>query len=65
MKYFRIYGKEKAEKNFKAYDYENGIFVNNLIYATMIKEPELKKAEKAIKFLNDNNHEYIFQLRGV
>lgn len=65
MKYFRIYGKEKTEKTFKAYDYSSGAFVKNLIYATLIKESELEKAEKAIKFMNDNNPEYIFELRGV
>jgi hypothetical protein len=65
MKYFRIYGKEKAKKTFQAYDYSSGSFVKNLIYATLIKESEIEKAEKAVKFMNDNNPEYIFELRGV
>jgi hypothetical protein len=65
MSYFRIYGKEKNQKTFKAFDYQNGAFVNNLIYATLIKEDELEKAKKAIQFMNDNNKEYIFELRSV
>ena len=65
MQYYRIYGKEKAKKTFQAYDYQSGAFVKNLIYATLIKESELEKANKAIQFMNDNNPQYIFELRGV
>ena len=65
MQYFRIYGKEKTEKTFKAYDYSNGSFVKNLIYATLIKESELEKDQKAIQYMNNNNPQYIFELREV
>ena len=65
MTYFRIYGKERNQKAFKAFDYQNGAFVDNLIYATLIKEDELEKAKKAIQFMNDNNQEFIFELRKV
>jgi hypothetical protein len=65
MQYFRIYGKEKTARKFKALDYSRGALVDNLIYATLIKEDELEKARKALKYLNSNNPEFIFELRAV
>jgi len=65
MHYFRIYGKEKTAKKYKALDYSNGALVDNLIYATLIKENELDQARKSIEYLNQNNPEFIFELRSV
>lgn len=62
---YRIYGKDNTMKQYKAFDYENGAFVNNLVYATIIKEHELDKAKKAIEFMNSNNPEYHFELRKI
>jgi len=65
MKNFRIYGKDNKMKSYKAFDYSNGFFVDNLIYATIIKENEYDKAIKAIDFMNSNNKDYHFELREV
>lgn len=65
MQYFRIYGKEKTARKFLALDYSRGALVNNLIYATLIKEDELDKAQKALDHLNSNNPGFIFELRKV
>ena len=65
MKHFRIYGKDKDMKSYKAFDYSNGSFVDKLIYATIIKENEYDRAIKAIEFMNTNNKEYHFELREI
>lgn len=65
MQYFRIYGKEKTSKQFKALDLSAGALVDKLIYATLIKENELEKAYSTINSLNSLNPEYIFELRKV
>ncbi len=65
MQYFRIYGKEKTARKFKALDCNRGALVNNLIYATLIKEDELEKARKSLEYLNSNNPKFIFELRAV
>ena len=65
MKQYRIYGKDNTMRSYKAFDYDNSSFVNNLIYATIIKEIEFDKAQKAINFMNLNNPDYHFELREV
>jgi len=65
MKNYRIYGKDNTMKSYKAFDYNNSSFVNNLIYATIIKENEFDKAQKAIQFMNLNNPDYHFELREI
>lgn len=63
--YYRIYGKEKTAKKYKALDYHAGALVDNLIYATLIYEKEKESALKMISYLNQNNPQFIFELRKV
>jgi hypothetical protein len=65
MQYYRLYGKEKTARKFRAFDSNRGGLVNNLIYATLIKEDDLEKARKSLEYLNLNNPEFIFELRAV
>lgn len=60
---YRIYGKQKTEKRFKALDLKNGVFVNNLIYASFFYEHELKQLKKVVQDLNEQNREFTFEIR--
>lgn len=62
---YRIYGKLKAEKRFKAFNYNDGYFVGNLIHAAFYDEKELPMVEEAVKHLNKDNPEYEFVIRKV
>lgn len=61
----RIYGKLKADKRFKAFNYNAGNFVGNLIHAAFYDEEELPMVEEAVKHLNEDNPEYEFVIRKV
>jgi hypothetical protein len=41
--YYRIYSKFDGQNSFKAIDVNKGYQVNNLIYASLLTESELKK----------------------
>lgn len=60
---YRIYGKQKNEKRFKALDLKNGVFVNNLMYASFFYEHELEQLKKVIQDLNEQNREFTFEIR--
>ena len=60
---YRIYGKQKTEKRFKALDLKNGVFVNNLMYASFFYENELEQLKKVVQDLNEQNREFIFEIR--
>ena len=60
---YRIYGKQKNEKRFKALDLKNGVFVNNLMYASFFYENELEQLKKVVQDLNEQNEEFIFEIR--
>ena len=60
---YRIYGKAKTEKRFKALDLKNGVFVNNLMYASFFYENELEQLKKVVQNLNEQNEEFIFEIR--
>ena len=60
---YRIYGKQKTEKRFKALDLKNGVFVNNLMYASFFYENELEQLKKVVQDLNEQNEEFIFEIR--
>lgn len=60
---YRIYGKQKNEKRFKALDLKNGVFVNNLMYASFFYENELTQLKKVVQDLNEQNEEFIFEIR--
>ena len=60
---YRIYGKQKNEKRFKALDLKNGVFVNNLMYASFFYKNELKQLKKVVQDLNEQNEEFIFEIR--
>ena len=60
---YRIYGKQKTEKRFKALDLKNGVFVNNLMYASFFYENELEQLKKVVQDLNEQNKEFIFEIR--
>lgn len=60
---YRIYGKQKTEKRFKALDLKNGVFVNNLMYASFFYENELEQLKKVVQDLNEQNREFTFEIR--
>lgn len=60
---YRIYGKQKTEKRFKALDLKNGVFVNNLMYASFFYDNELYQLKKVVQDLNEQNKEFIFEIR--
>lgn len=60
---YRIYGKQKTEKRFKALDLKNGVFVNNLMYASFFYDNELHLLKKVVQDLNEQNKEFIFEIR--
>lgn len=60
---YRIYGKAKTEKRFKALDLKNGVFVNNLMYASFFYENELEQLKKVVQNLNEQNREFTFEIR--
>lgn len=60
---YRIYGKQKNKKRFKALDLKNGVFVNNLMYASFFYENELTQLKKVVQDLNEQNEEFIFEIR--
>ena len=62
-KMYRIYGKQKNEKRFKALDLKNGVFVNNLMYASFFYENELEQLKKVVQDLNEQNREFTFEIR--
>ena len=62
-KYYRIYGKPNDAKRFKALDVSNGVFVNNLIYASFWSdETDVKKVLEELKDLNPSVK---FEIRKV
>lgn len=63
--YYRIYGKQGNAKRFKAMDYSSGELVTNLIYATNFEPLQKEELEAEVKYLNDNNPEFTFELREV
>ena len=60
---YRIYGRQKNEKRFKALDLKNGVFVNNLMYASFFYENELEQLKKVVQDLNEQNREFTFEIR--
>lgn len=60
---YRIYGKQKTEKRFKALDLKNGVFVNNLMYASFFYDNELEQLKKVVQNLNEQNKDFIFEIR--
>lgn len=60
---YRIYGKQKTEKRFKALDLKNGVLVNNLMYASFFYENELEQLKKVVQDLNEQNREFTFEIR--
>jgi len=58
-----IYGKDQNSKRFRPFDYAEGIFVGNLIYASIFREDELERLTKDVAFMNDNNPGYVFEIR--
>jgi hypothetical protein len=59
--YYRIYAKFEDQTQFKAIDVNKGFQVHNLIYASLLNEPELKKF---IEFTKDHKG-YQLQAREV
>lgn len=49
-----LYGKTATDKTFKAVDLTNGVFVKNLIYASLVKPENLDK----LKAMADANVKY-------
>ena len=62
---YRIYGKLKTQKKFKPFDAENGVFVTNLMYASMYKRITFFKLVSEVNFMNKNNPGHIFEIRNI
>jgi len=60
---YRIYGKQKAEKRFKPFDYKGGKFVVNLIYATYWHRSCQSHVRNLVETMNKDNNDYIFEMR--
>ena len=59
---YRIYGKFKNDKTFKAMDIKEGYQVNNLIYATLFTKNE---ATRVFKHISRDNNDWKFEIREV
>jgi len=64
QKVYLVYGKLKTDKRFKPFDMKDNKFVVNLFHASMFFENDLEKLQKEITFMNENNTEYQFEIRG-
>ncbi len=63
---YRLYAKAKDQKRYKAMDYNGGVQVNNLIYATLFTDDKLESLKKATYDLNQyHKGEYHFKIVGV
>jgi hypothetical protein len=59
-----IYGKLKTDKKYRAFDYKNGVFVINLIRATLWDVSHRAHVERLVKRLRADNPQYEFEIRG-
>lgn len=65
MEHYRVYGKHKSMKQFKAFDMKENKFVGNLIYASTFTEDQKDDLQKEIDYMNDKNEQYTFEIRKV
>ena len=66
FEYYRVYGKLKAgNKRFQPMDIGEGRFVGNLIYATLVPRSEKDRLTETVAYLNRNNRDYLFEIRGA
>lgn len=57
-----ISGKLKTDKRYKALDYANGLFVTNVIHATLWSNEHEEYVKKLIEYMNKENDLYEFKL---
>ena len=50
-----VYAKLDGDKNFRAYDLENGVPAGNIMYATCYREIYLEYAKQSLQRLCDEN----------
>lgn len=62
---YRVYGKLKKDKRFKAFDMENNIFVLNSIQASIFTSTQLEALTREIDFMNSANEEFEFEIREI
>ena len=62
---YRLYAKGKDQKQFKPMDYNGGVQVTNLIYATVFSDDQYESLKKVTKELNEYHDEYVFEIRKV
>jgi len=60
---YRVYGKKKAAKRFKAFDMTSNSFVDNLIHCDMFSDKYHETVQCEVDFLNRHNPEYTFEIR--
>ena len=63
MNTYLVYGKKKTDKRFKPFDMRDNKFVVNLFYASMFFDDDLEKLTQEIKFMNEKNPDYVFEIR--
>lgn len=61
-KRFRIYAREKGKKRFRPMDLKNGVFVGNLIHASIL---DYNAAHEQYNFMVENNDNFDVELREV
>lgn len=64
-KFYRVYGKHKNDKTFRAMDMSNGTFTSNLIYASFFYEHEYEGLQREVDYMNEHNPDYTFEIREV
>lgn len=62
-KWYRLYGKMSENERMKPVDWSSGVFVNNLIHATIFNENQANIALNEVKVLNPDV--FKFELREV
>ena len=62
MAYF-IYGKTKEMSKFRPIDIKNGVFCNNVIYASMWSDDKKELVNSVIEDLSKNNPDCVFEIR--
>ena len=56
-----LYIKDETTGRYRAFDWNNGRFVGNLIYASIFDETDRLKAEKSLQLPENNHIQYQFR----
>ena len=62
---YRLYAKHETDKRFKPMDFNRGVQVTNLIYATIFDDCKYDELKKEVEFMTKMNPEYTFEIRRI